>query len=180
LLSLVAPRWTGSPSLLDAIIRRGGRRTEQTDGTRSARKGAGETVRRRLLKQSDVHTLLRLPTGIWYSPGVKANVLFFDKRPGREEAWTRELWAYDLRTNTHFTLKKDPLRRHDLDRFVSLYNPENRHDRTPTWSETHPPKAAGVATPTRRSCAARARTSTSPGSGTRASRTPPTLKTPTS
>jgi type I restriction enzyme M protein len=100
--------------------------------------GAGETVRRRLLKQCDVHTLLRLPTGIWYSPGVKANVLFFDKRPGREEAWTRELWVYDLRTNTHFTLKKDPLRRHYLDEFVDLYNPENRHKRTPTWSETHP------------------------------------------
>ena len=97
--------------------------------------GAGETVRRRLLRQGDVHTLLRLPTGIWYSPGVKANVLFFDKKPGREEAWTRELWVYDLRTNTHFTLKKDPLRRYDLDEFVSLYNPENRHERTPTWGE---------------------------------------------
>jgi type I restriction enzyme M protein len=97
--------------------------------------GAGETVRRRILRQGDVHTLLRLPTGMWYSPGVKANVLFFDKKPGREEAWTRELWDYDLRTNTHFTLKKDPLRLHHLDEFVSLYNPENRHDRTPTWSE---------------------------------------------
>jgi type I restriction enzyme M protein len=100
--------------------------------------GAGETVRRRLLNQSEVHTLLRLPTGIWYSPGVKANVLFFDKRPGREEAWTRELWVYDLRTNTHFTLKKDPLRRHHLDEFVSLYHPENRHERTSTWSEENP------------------------------------------
>jgi type I restriction enzyme M protein len=97
-----------------------------------------ETVRRRLLRQCDVHTLLRLPTGIWYSPGVKANVLFFDKRPGREEAWTKELWVYDLRTNKHFTLKKAPLRRHHLGEFVELYNPENRQGRTPTWSEENP------------------------------------------
>ncbi len=99
---------------------------------------AGETVRRRLLRQCDVHTLLRLPTGIFYAGGVKANVLFFDKRPGREEAWTRELWVYDLRTNSHFTLKKNPLRRQHLDEFVELYNPENRHEREPTWSEDNP------------------------------------------
>ena len=92
-------------------------------------------MRRRLLRQCEVHTLLRLPTGIWYSPGVKANVLFFDKRPGREEPWTKEIWVYDLRTNQHFTLKKTPLRRHHLDEFVRLYNPENRHDRTATYSE---------------------------------------------
>jgi type I restriction enzyme M protein len=100
--------------------------------------GAGGTVRRRLLRQCDVHTLLRLPTGIWYSPGVKANVLFFDKMPGREEPWTKELWVYDLRTNQHFTLKKSPLRRHHLDEFVRLYNPENRHERQPTYSEETP------------------------------------------
>jgi type I restriction enzyme M protein len=97
--------------------------------------GAGETVRRRLLRQCEVHTLLRLPTGIWYSPGVKANVLFFDKRPGREEPWTRELRVYDLRTNQHFTLKKSPLRRYHLDEFVHLYSSENRHDREPTYIE---------------------------------------------
>jgi type I restriction enzyme M protein len=100
--------------------------------------GAGETVRRRLLRQCEVHTFLRLPTGIWYSPGVKADVLFFDKMPGREEPWTRELWVYDLRTNQHFTLKKSPLRRHHLDEFVRLYNPENRHERQPTYSEETP------------------------------------------
>ncbi len=100
--------------------------------------GAGETVRRRLLRTCDVHTLLRLPTGIWYAPGVKANVLFFDKKPGREEPWTRELWVYDLRTNTHFTLKKNPIRRRHLDEFVEFYNPENRHDREPTWGEDNP------------------------------------------
>jgi type I restriction enzyme M protein len=96
--------------------------------------GAGETVRRKLLQTCDVHTLLRLPTGIFYAQGVKANVLFFDKKPAREGAWTSKLWVYDLRTNTHFTLKQNPLRRHHLDEFVEVYNPANRHDRRPTWS----------------------------------------------
>ncbi|HLU25089.1 MAG TPA: N-6 DNA methylase, partial [Longimicrobiales bacterium] len=100
--------------------------------------GAGETIRRRLLQQCDVHTLLRLPTGIFYAQGVKANVLFFDKKPGREQPWTTKLWIYDLRTNKHFTLKTNPLQRKDLDEFVELYNPENRHDRKPTWSEENP------------------------------------------
>ncbi len=96
--------------------------------------GAGETVRRRLLEQCDVHTLLRLPTGIFYAQGVKANVLFFDKKPAREAAWTSKLWVYDLRTNKEFTLKQNPLKRSDLDEFVELYNMQNRHERTPTWS----------------------------------------------
>ena len=61
--------------------------------------GAGETIRRRLLHDCEVHTLLRLPTGIFYAQGVKANVLFFRRREGAEDAWTRELWVYDLRTN---------------------------------------------------------------------------------
>jgi type I restriction enzyme M protein len=94
--------------------------------------GAGETVRRRLLKVCDVHTLLRLPTGIFYAQGVKANVLFFDKRPGREEPWTERLWIYDLRTNVHFTLKTNPLGEGDLRDFVARFNPENRHDRRET------------------------------------------------
>lgn len=92
--------------------------------------GAGETVRRRLLAQADVHTLLRLPTGIFYAQGVKANVLFFDRKPAREQAWTDKLWIYDLRTNQRFTLKENPLKRADLDDFVSCYNPTNRHERT--------------------------------------------------
>ena len=100
--------------------------------------GAGETVRRRLLEQCDVHTLLRLPTGIFYAQGVKANVLFFDKKPARAEPWTSKLWVYDLRTNMHFTLQQNPLRRHHLDEFVDCYNPENRHDRRETWSEENP------------------------------------------
>ena len=91
--------------------------------------GAGETVRRRLLAQADVHTLLRLPTGIFYAQGVKANVLFFDRKPAQEKPWTDKLWIYDLRTNQRFTLKENPLKRADLDEFVSCYNPANRFER---------------------------------------------------
>jgi type I restriction enzyme M protein len=94
--------------------------------------GAGETVRRRLLEQCDVHTLLRLPTGIFYAGGVKANVLFFDRKPPSEIPWTRQLWIYDLRTNQSFTLKTRALVRSDLDDFVNRYNPENRHERIET------------------------------------------------
>jgi type I restriction enzyme M protein len=92
--------------------------------------GAGETIRRELLKQADVHTLLRLPTGIFYAQGVKANVLFFDRKPAQEKPWTQKLWIYDLRTNLHFTLKENTLKRSDLDDFVACYNPKNRHERT--------------------------------------------------
>ncbi len=91
--------------------------------------GAGETVRRKLLHECDVHTLLRLPTGIFYSQGVKANVLFFDRKPASEKPWTKMLWIYDLRTNKHFTLKENPLKRGDLDDFVACFNPKNRHKR---------------------------------------------------
>jgi type I restriction enzyme M protein len=91
--------------------------------------GAGETIRRALLKQADVHTLLRLPTGIFYAQGVKANVLFFDRKPAQEKPWTEKLWIYDLRTNMHFTLKEKTLKRSDLDDFVKCYNPKNRHER---------------------------------------------------
>jgi type I restriction enzyme M protein len=100
--------------------------------------GAGETVRRKLLHECDVHTLLRLPTGIFYAQGVKANVLFFDKKPGSETPWTKQLWIYDLRTNKHFTLKTNPLQRSDLDEFVQCYHPSNRHKRTATWSGSNP------------------------------------------
>jgi type I restriction enzyme M protein len=85
--------------------------------------GAGETIRRRLLQEFDVHTLLRLPTGIFYAGGVKANVLFFDKRPAGERPWTERLWVYDFRTNQHFTLKQNQLRREHLQDFVDCYLP---------------------------------------------------------
>ncbi len=85
--------------------------------------GAGESLRRRMLRDFDLHTMLRLPTGIFYAQGVKANVLFFDKKPAGEHPWTARLWVYDLRTNQHFTLKQNPLRRAHLDEFVACYGP---------------------------------------------------------
>ena len=94
--------------------------------------GAGETVRRKLLHECDVHTLLRLPTGIFYAQGVKANVLFFDRKPASETPWTKELWIYDFRTNQHFTLKTNPLKVADLDDFVSCYCAEDRIQRVET------------------------------------------------
>ena len=95
--------------------------------------GAGETIRRELLKRADVHTLLRLPTGIFYAQGVKANVLFFDRKPAADKkSWTEKLWIYDLRTNQHFTLKTNSLTRSDLDDFVSCYQPGARHKRAET------------------------------------------------
>ena len=99
--------------------------------------GAGETIRRKLLYECDVHTLLRLPTGLFYAQGVKANVLFFEKKAASETPWTKQLWIYDLRTNMHFTLKTNPLQRKDLDEFVECYKAANRYDRKATWSEEH-------------------------------------------
>lgn len=100
--------------------------------------GAGETIRKKLLQTCDLHTILRLPTGIFYKPGVKANVLFYDKRPASPDCQTKEVWIYDLRTNKHFTLKKSPMTFEDLQEFIECYNPQNRHDRQETWSESNP------------------------------------------
>ena len=94
--------------------------------------GAGETIRRRLLTECDLHTILRLPTGIFYAQGVKANVLFFDRKPAAADAWTKETWVYDLRTNKHFTLKTNPLRSADLADFVECYRPGDRAKRVET------------------------------------------------
>ena len=91
--------------------------------------GAGETIRRRLLAECDLHTILRLPTGIFYAQGVKANVLFFDKKEAREKPWTEKVWIYDFRTNIHFTLKTNSLKLDDLQDFIKCYCPENRHKR---------------------------------------------------
>jgi type I restriction enzyme M protein len=88
--------------------------------------GAGETIRRKLLAECDAHTLLRLPTGIFYAQGVKANVLFFDRKPASETPWTKALWVYDLRTNRRFTLKRKPLTRLDLDDFVAAFSAKDR------------------------------------------------------
>ncbi|WP_295437352.1 class I SAM-dependent DNA methyltransferase [uncultured Thiodictyon sp.] len=101
--------------------------------------GAGETIRRKLLETTDLHTILRLPTGIFYAQGVKANVIFFDNRVASPSPWTREVWYYDYRTNVHHTLKKKPLRFPDLADFIQCYNPQARHERRPTWApDTNP------------------------------------------
>ena len=100
--------------------------------------GAGETVRQKLLQTTDLHTILRLPTGIFYKPGVKANVIFFDKKPASPARQTKEVWIYDFRTNIHFTLKQNPMSDADLRDFVSCYNPVNRHKRRETYSAKNP------------------------------------------
>ncbi len=100
--------------------------------------GAGETVRKELLKTTELHTILRLPTGIFYAQGVKANVLFFDNKPASKDPWTKEVWFYDYRTNVHHTLKKNPMKMEHLKEFIELYNPKNRHKRKETWSEENP------------------------------------------
>ncbi|MCO4097970.1 MAG: SAM-dependent DNA methyltransferase [Gemmatimonas sp.] len=94
--------------------------------------GAGEKIRRKLLETCDVHTILRLPTGIFYAQGVKANVVFFDAKPKDGQVHTKGVWFYDLRTNKHFTLKTRPLSPDDLQDFVTCYHPANRHERTET------------------------------------------------
>jgi type I restriction enzyme M protein len=100
--------------------------------------GAEETVRRKLLNQCDVHTLLRLTGGNFYARGVKANVLFLDAKSARENPCTATLWVDDRRTNLHFTQKTNRLQRTDLDDFVACYQPENRHRRKPTRSDSTP------------------------------------------
>ncbi len=101
--------------------------------------GAGETVRQKLLENTNLHTILRLPTGIFYAQGVKANVLFFDNKPACPDPWTKEVWYYDYRTNIHHTLKKKPLRFEDLQDFILCYNPLKPAERTETWHpETNP------------------------------------------
>ncbi|MFM6062017.1 MAG: N-6 DNA methylase [Microcystis panniformis] len=100
--------------------------------------GAGETVRKQLLLTTDLHTILRLPTGVFYKQGVKANVIFFDNKPAAKDPWTKAIWFYDFRTNIHFTLKKNPLKPADLQDFITCYHPQNRHQRRETYSEQNP------------------------------------------
>jgi len=100
--------------------------------------GVGEKVRQALLQKTNLHTILRLPTGIFYAHGVKANVLFFDNKLAARQPWTKETWVYDYRTNVHHTLKKNSLKLEHLQDFIACYNPENRHKRQETWSESNP------------------------------------------
>jgi len=97
--------------------------------------GAGEEVRKQLLKTTELHTILRLPTGIFYAQGVKANVLFFNNKPASKDPWTKEIWFYDYRTNVHHTPKKNPMRQEHLSEFIELYNGKNISKRKETWSK---------------------------------------------
>ncbi|MCW9707959.1 type I restriction-modification system subunit M [Fodinibius salsisoli] len=97
--------------------------------------GSGETVRKKLLQTTDLHTILRLPTGIFYANGVKANVIFFDAKPASKDAQTKEVWFYDYRTNVHHTLKRKPMTYEHLKDFIECYKPGQRHNREETWNE---------------------------------------------
>jgi type I restriction enzyme M protein len=99
--------------------------------------GPGETVRRRLLEDCEVHTLLRLPPGIFYAQGIKTNVLFFDRKKPANGAATKKLWVYDLRTDMHFTMRTNRLENSDLEDFVRCYKPGKRQARKATWSENN-------------------------------------------
>ncbi|MDO6465522.1 HsdM family class I SAM-dependent methyltransferase [Pseudoalteromonas carrageenovora] len=97
--------------------------------------GAGETIRKELLTRFNLHTILRLPTGIFYAQGVKANVLFFDAKPASKKAWTESVWVYDFRTNVHMTLKTKKLTRTDFDEFVDLFSASDIKKRISNWQE---------------------------------------------
>jgi type I restriction enzyme M protein len=99
---------------------------------------SGEVVRKKLLQQCNLHTILRLPTGIFYANGVKANVIFFDKKWASEQTHTKDIWFYDLRTNMKFSLKQSPLKVADLKEFIECYNSDNINKRTETRSESNP------------------------------------------
>ena len=100
--------------------------------------GAGETVRRKLLENTNLHTVLRLPTGIFYAQGVKANVIFFEKKTASPNRQTKEVWIYDYRTGIHHTLKQKPMREESLEDFVSCYMPGALNERKETYSEENP------------------------------------------
>lgn len=100
--------------------------------------GAGEIVRKKLLEEVNLHTILRLPTGIFYAQGVKANVLFFEIKKASKEHGTKDIWFYDYRTNIHHTPKKNPLTFKNLHDFVKCYNSADIFNRTETWSEENP------------------------------------------
>ena len=96
--------------------------------------GAGEVIRKKLLTEFNLHTILRLPTGIFYAQGVKANVLFFSKGTA-----TKDIWFYDYRTGVKHTLATNPMQRHHLDDFVECYKSDNLSSRTETYdAETNP------------------------------------------
>jgi type I restriction enzyme M protein len=97
--------------------------------------GSGEVVRRKLMNTCNLHTIVRLPTGLFYAQGVRANILFFTKGAPSKNAHTKLTWYYDLRTNKKFTLKQKPLTIKDLEEFISLYSRDDMNLRKATWSD---------------------------------------------
>jgi len=97
--------------------------------------GAGETIRRKLLEEVNLHTVLRLPTGIFYAQGVKSNVLFFDKKKASKKDGTKEVWFYDYRTNVHHTPKNNPITPSHLKDFVDCYTGGGEQKRKETWTK---------------------------------------------
>jgi type I restriction enzyme M protein len=93
-----------------------------------------------LLKTTEIHTILRLPTGIFYAQGVKANLIFFDNHEASKTPWTKDVWYYDYRTNIHHTLKQKPLRFEHLAEFIECYNSKDRHKRKATWDASKNPE----------------------------------------
>jgi type I restriction enzyme M protein len=100
--------------------------------------GAGEIIRQKLLQQVNLHTILRLPTGIFYAQGVNSNVLFFDKVGNNKGPATTDTWYFDYRTNIRHTPKKSPLKSTDLDDFVTAYQLIDRSRADQNWSEENP------------------------------------------
>ena len=98
-----------------------------TDGKATAK------VRKKLMKEYNIHTILRLPTGIFYANGVKTNVLFFDKGES-----TKDIWVYDYRTGIKHTMATKPMTRADLDEFVDCYCSGHQQDRKATYSKDNP------------------------------------------
>jgi type I restriction enzyme M protein len=109
--------------------------------------GAGEIIRKKLLETTNLHTILRLPTGIFYKQGVKANVLFFDNKPASKEPQTKEIWFYDFRTKIKFSLKKNPLRFEDLQDFITCTTPKISINARRPIIRKPTPKVAGENSP---------------------------------
>jgi len=125
---------------IDALLGASGWRVQSREHLNLGAAGA-VAVRGFPLKTGFTDYLLfvdRRPIGVVEAQGVKANAIFFDRKPASEKPWTEKLWIYDLRTNTHFTLKQNTLTRADLDEFVACFHTENRHERTASWSEENP------------------------------------------
>ena len=117
-----------------SIVKTGGRVGVVLPDSVLTDQGATAKVREKLLKDYNLHTILRLPTGIFYANGVKTNVLFFDKGES-----TKDIWVYDYRTGIKHTMATKPMTRADLDEFVECYCSGHMEDRKQTYNEKKNP-----------------------------------------